>query len=63
MSFVCFERKIPIKCFYSLTANFERCFQLQQDGLAEEDFSRFQTQTTDFVLCQLHVLSRPGSTD
>lgn len=43
------------------TTDLERCFQLQQDGLAEENFPRFETEATDFALCQLYVLSWPGA--
>ena len=47
----------------SLTAYFQGGFQLQEDGLAEEYLSRFQTQSPDFSLCQLNILSGTRSTN
>lgn len=44
-----------------LTADLEGCLQLQKNGLAQENLPGFKTQTTDFVLCQLYILSRPGA--
>lgn len=47
----------------SLTADLQRCLQLQQDGLTEEDFTRFETEAADLVLRQLNVLARPRTLD
>lgn len=44
--------------FMLLTADLQRRFQLQEDGLAEEDLAGFQTQSTDLVLLQLNVFAR-----
>lgn len=46
-----------------LTADLERRLQLQQDGLAEEDFAGFEAEATDLVLCQLDVLAWSGALD
>ena len=42
-----------------LTADLEGCLQLQKNGLAQENLPGFEAQTTDLVLCQLYILSRP----
>lgn len=42
-----------------LTADLEGGLQLQKNGLAQEYLPGFEAQTTDLVLCQLYILSRP----
>lgn len=42
-----------------LTTDLEGCLQLQKNGLAQENLPGFEAQTTDLVLCQLYILSRP----
>ena len=37
------------------TTNLEWRFKLKKDGLAKEDFSRFQAQPPDLRLCQLNI--------
>ena len=39
-----------------LTTDLEWSFKLKKDGLAQEDFSRFQAQPPDLRLCQLNIL-------
>lgn len=39
----------------------EGCLQLQKNGLAQENLPGFEAQTTDLVLRQLYILSRPGA--
>lgn len=46
---------------WRLTADLEGCLQLQKNGLAQENLPGFEAQTTDLVLCQLYILSRPGA--
>lgn len=43
------------------TTDFQRCFQLQKDGLAKENLSGFEAQPTDLILCQLHIFTRSGA--
>lgn len=42
-----------------LTTDLEGGLQLQKNGLAQENLSGFEAQTTDLVLCQLYILARP----
>ena len=44
-----------------LTANFERCFQLEQDGLLEEDLARLEAETPNLGLGHLHRLPGAGA--
>lgn len=44
-----------------LTADLQGSFQLQKDGLAQEDFTGLEAEATDLTFCQLHVLPGPGS--
>lgn len=44
-----------------LTADFQGSFQLQKDGLAQEDFTGLEAEATDLTFRQLHVLPGPGS--
>lgn len=44
-----------------LTTDFQGSFQLQEDGLAQEDFTGLQAEATNLTFCQLHVLPWPGS--
>lgn len=46
-----------------LTTDLEGSLQLQQNGLAEEDFPGFQTQSADFVFLELDVLAGFCSSD
>lgn len=47
----------------NLTTDFERGLQLQENGLAEENLPGLQTQSTDLILLQLHILAGFGSSD
>lgn len=42
-----------------LTTDLERRLKLQKNRLAQENLPGFEAKTTDLVLCQLHILSRP----
>lgn len=44
-----------------LTTDFQGSFQLQQDRLAQEDFTGLQAKATNLPFCQLHVLPWPRS--
>lgn len=46
-----------------LTADLQGGFQLQEDGLAQEDFTGLEAKATDFPFGQLDVLPWPGSFD
>lgn len=37
------------------------CFQLQQDGLRDEDFSRLSAEKTNLRFQELNLLSRPAT--
>lgn len=39
------------------TADFYRCFQFKEDGLIDEDLSRFGAKETDFMFSELNLLS------
>lgn len=43
------------------TADFQRCFQLEKDGLAEENLPGFETQPADLILRQLDVFTGSGA--
>lgn len=45
----------------NLTTDFQGSFQLQEDGLAQEDFAGLQAKATDLTFRQLHVLPWPRS--
>src|SRR6266545_2064093 len=54
--------KLAPKFFYKHTTNLYWCLQLEQDGLVYEDFSCLCAEILDFVLRQLHRLSRAVAT-
>jgi hypothetical protein len=39
------------------TAYFEGCFEFEEDGLVDENFSSFCAEESDFVFCQLDLFS------
>ena len=41
----------------NISTDFYRCFEFEEDGLGEEDFSGFQAETSDLRLQQFTVLS------
>lgn len=55
-NFYCFLKQ-------TLTTDLEGSLQLQKNGLTEEDFPGFQTQSTDFVFLELDILARFCSSD
>lgn len=40
------------------TADLERRFQLEEDRLVDEDLSGFDTETADFLLCDIGLFAR-----
>ena len=42
------------------TADLQRSFQFNENGLTYEDFSGFDTETTDLLFSQIDLLSRLG---
>ena len=46
-----------------VTADLDRRLELEQDGLADEDFAGFGAEVLDLVLEQLHGLARSVSSD
>lgn len=45
----------------SLTTNLQGGLKFEQDRLAEEDLPGFEAKSTDFILCQLNILTRSGA--
>lgn len=45
------------------TADFDWCFEFEEDGLVDEDFSCLCAKELDLVFCQLHLLSRSVTSD
>ena len=39
------------------TAYFEGCFEFEEDGLVDENFSSLCAEESDFVFCQLDLFS------
>ena len=54
---------VVVVAVFLLTTYFEGGFKLQQNWLVEEDFTRFQTKTSYFTLCELYIFSRSRSTN
>jgi hypothetical protein len=46
-----------------LTTDLDGCLELEEDRLADEDFTRFRTEILDLVLLQLDRFSRSVASD